>query len=86
MRKIERAFLFLMMGWLFMGANCSSLQKKLEADIWLVDPNDGSIYRNVGEDDVEYIYCTDRSAELFSCMHKDDVTKWTDVLNAKCEE
>ena len=63
----SKLLLFLVLfSWTLIAADCSKLQKKLEADVWLVDKSDGTIYRNLKDGNREFIYCTDNSAELFS--------------------
>lgn len=67
---------------------CENVRKKIEAEIWNHDPDDGTIYRVVqvpGEDPKEeFIYCTDPAAKDFLAMHKDDAQKWLDLLTEKC--
>lgn len=68
-------------------SSCKS-QKKIEADIWNLEPRDGSIYRVVekdGKKQEEFILCTDESARTFKAMTNNDLKKWSDYYIKNCE-
>lgn len=60
---------------------------KIQADVWNVDPRDGSIYRRVqseGREYEEFILCTDRSAEKFKCIYDEDLKRHFEYFKTKC--
>lgn len=68
-------------------SGCSDVVKRVQADIWNIEPKDASIYRVVEKDGKvkeEYIYCSDPSAKKFKAIIDTDLKKWTDLLVQKC--
>jgi hypothetical protein len=65
---------------------CKEEQEKIEADSWLIDSTDATLYRvlDYGTEEFMNIYLNPE-AELFMCWHKDDVKKWADKLTEKCK-
>lgn len=66
---------------------CRAEAPNIQADLWLVDPEDASIYRQVEDANgprEEFVYCKDPSAEKFIAMTKDDFKKWTDYYFKNC--
>ena len=69
--------------------SCRSVQEKIEAESWLVDSEDATLYRVVEENGEEYEEFIpikgNKSSENFMCWHKDDIQKWAELLTKKCE-
>jgi len=66
---------------------CKDVQKKIDADSWLVDSTDATLYRVLDNGQEEYIHIhLNPEAEQFMCWHKDDVKKWANELTAKCKK
>jgi hypothetical protein len=63
-------------------------RQKIQADIWNIEPKDGSIYRRVTDPSdkprEEYILCTDPSAKKFKAITNNDLKKWIDQAITHC--
>lgn len=72
----------------FLNAACDSgIADRIRADLWLIDSSDGSIYRIVEDEQgrrEEYLLCTDKGAEKFLAMTKDDFQNWLEQFRKRC--
>ena len=66
---------------------CNDEKEKIEADSYLVDSEDASLYRVLDDGEEEFLVIKgNKEAENFMCWHKEDVKKWADLLTKKCKE
>lgn len=59
--------------------------EKIRAEIYSVDPSDGSIYRRLDNGTEEFLFCTDKSARDFKCMHRNDLEAVIIQATRRCQ-
>lgn len=75
-------FLFLLSSFVLLGnSQCTQkeiviVRETIKAEVWQIEPKDGSIYRKNKYNSTEFIYSTDDSARDFMCFHKDDIQSY----------
>ena len=48
-------------------------RERIESEIWSIDSRDGSIYRVLDNGIEQFVLCTDKSAESFKAIQKNDL-------------
>lgn len=82
--------LILALSFMFIaGCKSGEVRKNIEAELWLIDPSDSTLYRVVKKDGVEQeeFYSIPKNPKLmkrFACMIDTDRKKWLDVIEKSC--
>ena len=78
-----KTLLLLLILLLFTG--CISVQEKVQADAFLIDHQDASLYRKLKDGTEDYLPIPgNRDVRHYMCWHEEDIKKWAEKLTKKC--